>query len=425
MTATRLALLREWDFLQEQVVPPLLEVDHERSPLAWSVGSIEDAVSVAVAFDYAYPPAAAARDRMKSFAGPSEGALSEVGFGRSDLRGVPATSKDAHFTRKEDRWVAGDAIARQVLLADPCDQVDLITVRAGSARLPASLEPAIRLLRPGGQLLLISPEGEDVPVPSVLEPVDASAGGAVYRKQPGRQPAPVDGEAACDGPVETLAHRRSVDQLVISHVRLARSLARRFAHHGESMDDLEQVAMVALVKAARRFDPSRDIRFATYATSSILGELKRHFRDKTWMMRVPRSVQELYLSVKQARDDLTHQLGAMPTVGQVAEHLETTPDAVLDAMHAGDNFWPESLDGNRNREQGGTEIPVIDESLEQSMARVQLQQLLPRLDQREHFVLKRVYFDNCTQRDVAKELDVSQMQVSRILARALSELRGS
>ena len=221
---------------------------------------------------------------------------------------------------------------------------------------------------------------------------------------------------------ETLAHRRAQRELVEAHVRLARSLARRFAHHGEPTNDLEQVAMLALVKAAKRFDPERNTRFATYATSSILGELKRHFHDKTWMLRVPRPVQELYLSVKQTRDEMTHELFTTPTNGQIAERLGVTEEAVLGAVGAGDNFWPASLDG-RAGEESGVEVPVHDQSFDQCLDRLHVQSSLPGLDDRERLVLKRGYSRDSTQREVAAELGVSQMQVSRLLAQAVNKLR--
>ena len=130
---------------------------------------------------------------------------------------------------------------------------------------------------------------------------------------------------------------------------MARALAHRFLHRGEPADELEQVALLALVKASRRFDPTRNNTFATYATVSILGELKRHFRDKTWMLRVPRSTQELYLAIKEAREELGHELGRTPTAGQIAARLEVGEDAVLEALEAGGTYWTTSLDVRRRR----------------------------------------------------------------------------
>jgi RNA polymerase sigma-B factor len=258
-------------------------------------------------------------------------------------------------------------------------------------------------------------------VPEGVSEVAETHAGLVYRKD-ARGQSEVASAGDMNPELETLAARRTRDELVIGHVRLAASLARRFADRGESVEDLRQVAMVALIKAAKRFDPSRDTRFATYATSSILGELKRHFRDKTWMLRVARPVQELYLEVKRARDELTNTLGATPTLAQIAEYLGTTEDAVREATDAGASFWPASLDG-RGTDETVTDVPVLDADLDRSAERIDLRRLMPGLDERERLVLRRIYFDELTQRDVAIELGVSQMQVSRMLAKAMAKLR--
>ena len=384
---------------------------------------MEDAVSVAVAY---HAQSSASTDEMELYTAQPAGAC-EVGFALSDLRCVPRDSQSSCFVRQDRRWLADNEIAEQVVLTDPFGPVDLVTVRA-SRRISSDdvLGRAVGNLRSGGQLLVIEPSTDArVSIPAGLDEVDATSSGRVYRKaalteSEGR------GSTACCAEVEdrseTLAGQRSQKELVDSHVRLAKSLARRFANHGESADDLEQVAMLALLRAAKRFDPQHDIRFATYATSTILGELKRHFRDKAWMLRVPRSVQELYLSVKQARDELSHTLAVVPTTKQIAHHLGTSEEAVLEALGAGDNFRPASLDGTTD-DDPATEIPVTDACFEQSLARIQVQRLLPRLDDRERLVLKRIYFDGHTQREVASELLVSQMQVSRMLAAALAKLR--
>ena len=135
-----------------------------------------------------------------------------------------------------------------------------------------------------------------------------------------------------------------------------------------------------------------------------------------------RPVQELYLEVKQARDDLTHSLGATPSVAQIAEHLGSTQAAVLEAIEAGGSFWPASLEG-RTRDDPAIEVPMVDTGLDRSLDRLDLQRLMPGLDSREQMVLRRIYFDDLTQREVAEELGVSQMQVSRLLARSLAKLR--
>jgi len=422
MVASAPALLREWDLLQSQLVPPLLEIEQTRSPRSWSIGSIEDAVAVGVAFQHAQSSGPAV-EAIELYAAPDRPAR-EVGFALADLRCVPSDSQAAYFARHDRRWLVDEQIAEHVVLGDPLDAVDLVTLRHSAGDGDRRFDAALDQLADGGQLLLIGPSDAPLRLSDCIEPVEVAPAGRVYRKRSTGRPRPCTKERSRSGgvPPETLARHRAQEELVSDHVRLARSLARRFAHHGEPADDLEQVAMLALVKAAKRFDPSRETRFATYATSSILGELKRHFRDKTWMLRVPRPVQELYLSVKQARNELTQSLGASPTVRQIADFLETTEGAVLDAMGAGDNFWPATLDGH-TRDDPAIDVPVVDGFLDQSLDRLQVQRLLPRLDESEHLVLKRIYFDNWAQREVAAELGVSQMQVSRLLARALSKLR--
>lgn len=218
--------------------------------------------------------------------------------------------------------------------------------------------------------------------------------------------------------------RRQFEQgLVERHLALARALAHRFSHRGEPSDDLEQVAMLALVKVARRYDRERGVEFATYATTSIVGELKRHFRDRAWMLHVPRSTQEMYLRVKQAREAVAHQFGEAPTVAQIAAYLAVSDEDVLEAMEAGSSYWPASLDMVTGDEDRPIQIPVLDDSFERVLNRQRLRDVLPQLDQREQFVLKLHFFDGWTQQRIAAEIGVSQMQVSRLLARTLAKLR--
>jgi RNA polymerase sigma-B factor len=421
MSASAPTLLREWELLQSDVIPPLLE-DSTQPPTAWSIGSIDDAVALAVAFQHARPSAEC--DSLDVYASDPTPGARETGFALADLRSLPSVSQTACLVRHERRWVADESLAEHVYLSDPTDPVDLVTMRGVESEIHDRLDEAVDRLRPGGQLLLISTRREHQGALPGLKQVGANGAGRVYRKCSASTQSPGRSATRCRIKLqpETLARKRAQDELVESHLRLARSLARRFAHHGEPREDLEQVAMVALVKAAKRFDPERNTRFATYATSSILGELKRHFRDKTWMLRVPRPVQELYLSVKQTRDELTQEISRTPTTADIAGRLGVSEDAVLQAMGAGDNFWPASLDG-RAGDEPRTEVPVIDESFEQCLDRLHVQRSLPGLESRERLVLKRVFFDAATQREVAAELGVSQMQVSRLLAQAVNKLR--
>lgn len=447
MGALAPALLRDWDLLQRQVVPHLLDVERTRTPSAWAIGSAADAVALTVAYEAARqapdhsrtgsrrparssggarsaaPDRPAGRgDRIEIFASERSTRPEQVSFALSDMRSVPVSSRESCFTRQDRRWVPGAEIAGRVMLSEPSDHVDLVLLRAnGSGVTRDAVGLAFDQLRQGGHLLLVQPPARQMDTPKGLRAVGSD--GRVFKKCT-RTPSGSHRDATQSvAELETLAQRQWQADLVDSHVRLARSLARRFVHHGEPADDLEQVALLALIKAARRFDANRDTAFATYATASILGELKRHFRDKTWMLRVPRSLQERYLAVKEAREELTHELGCSPTIAQIARRVGVSEEAILEAMEAGDNYWPASLDVGTSEDAPVTEVPVIDEGFERSLDRQELRNLLPQLDRREQVILKRLYFDGWTQRRVADEIGVSQMQVSRLLVRTIGKLR--
>ena len=416
---TTAALLRDWEFLQSEVVPNLREIDADRQPRSWSIGPVEDAVAVAVALNHASDDRVG--DSLDAYAHPGETGSVERGVSTADLRQIPIDIRSSSLTRQDSRWVAAECIAENIVLGDPTGQVDLVTVRPAD-RDPGLLAEAVDQVEVGGLLLVIGPTTSSVDLPDHVDAVARNESGRLFRKRGGAGPFCKKSGSHRNGTSPTLAHRRTRDRLVESHTPLARSLARRYTYRGESTDDLEQVAMVALIKAAGRFDPERDTRFTTYASASIVGELKRHFRDKAWLMRVPRSVQETYLSLKTARDELTQTLGRTPTPAQLAEQLGTDEAAISDAMLAGDNYWPESLDGARDLPP--TEVPVIDGSFDRVLDRLHLEHRAPLLDHEEALVLERIYFESSTQREVASELGISQMQVSRYLARALAKLRG-
>ncbi|MDQ6797987.1 MAG: sigma-70 family RNA polymerase sigma factor, partial [Actinomycetota bacterium] len=217
--------------------------------------------------------------------------------------------------------------------------------------------------------------------------------------------------ATADPPVDA-------DQLVRQHLGLARALARRFRSRGEPIEDLEQVALLALVKVARRFDPDRHVGFSTYATVCILGELKRHFRDRGWWVRVPRAVHDVYLTLSEANATLQQELGRSVTVAELSEHLDLSEEAVLEAIEAGSHYRPSSLD--RPPSEGGRplidELEMPDDPYDGVLDRHRLRQALPTLSERERLVLKRYFFDGATQQEIGQDLGVSQMQVSRLLA---------
>ncbi len=208
---------------------------------------------------------------------------------------------------------------------------------------------------------------------------------------------------------------------------LAVALARRFRGRGEELDDLEQVARFALVKAIDRFDTSRDVQFSTYATKSILGELKRHLRDKAWSVRVPRSLQERWLQTNRAVEELTQRLGRSPSIGEIAGHLDLSPEEVLDAMDAGSAYSAASLDapvgGDGESASLGELIPVADDVLGGSDDRATLSEHLEALPERERTAIYLRFFEGKSQREIGEVLGVSQMHVSRILRQTLDDLR--
>jgi RNA polymerase sigma-B factor len=377
---------------------------------------VADAVAIAVAYQNA------SDKPLWAYASGSDDALRLVGFSLSDIRSVPPQRRHSSFHRRHQSWIPDEGIAKHVLLAPPDIEVDLLVVRPERAN-PENLQAtAATSLCPGGHILFTEPPGQDISAAG-LEPIGAD--GHIWRKP---RACPIRPRRRTSGPAtdrdtQTLARRQYQAELVSSQMRLARSLARRFSRHGEAKEDLEQVALLALIKAARRYEEERDTCFSTYATASILGEIKRHFRDRTWMLRVPRSLQELYLAVKDCREELTHEISASPTIDQIARRLGVTDERVLEAMEAGDNYWPESLDVGVYEGEPGREVPVVDASFDRAVERHQLQTLIPRLDRRERLILRRLFFDGWTQRRVAEEIGVSQMQVSRLLVATIAKLR--
>jgi RNA polymerase sigma-B factor len=223
-------------------------------------------------------------------------------------------------------------------------------------------------------------------------------------------------------------HDRLVrDQLTELHFGLAQSLARRFRDRGESHDDLLQVASLGLLKAIERFEPARGMQFSTYAVPTIIGELKRHFRDKTWLVRVPRSLQEFHLEIRHLTEDLTHELGCSPTAAQIADRAGCGVDEVLAAIDAGNAYRGTSLDAPATSEDSGTtaadQLAEVDPDLETVGDREEIRELLAVLDARERQIVTLRFFDGLTQRQIAKRLGISQMQVSRLLGRALATMR--
>lgn len=214
------------------------------------------------------------------------------------------------------------------------------------------------------------------------------------------------------------------EQLVLLHRPLAEYLARRFSGRGESREDLEQVATIALIKAIDRFDLSRDVKFSTYATATIVGELKRHFRDKGWALRVPRRLQETGLKVSKSVSELSQQLGRSPTVSEIAKATGLDPEEVLEGMETAYAYSTASLDapadeGTSTVQQLGQE----DETLELLEGWATVAPALKTIPARERQILYLRFFRGLTQTQIAAELGISQMHVSRLLLRTLRVLR--
>ena len=218
------------------------------------------------------------------------------------------------------------------------------------------------------------------------------------------------------------------DELVTMHLPLVRHLARRYQDRGEQLDDLVQVGTVGLIKAVDRFDLSRGLEFSTFATPTILGEIKRHFRDRAWAMRVPRRLQELQASVSARSDELTRTMRRSPTVREIAASLGIDEAEVLDAIEVRHAYAPASLDAERHDdyEHSGTLVDSLgadDPALESVDDRESLRPLLAALPDRERQIILLRFFHNRSQTQIAEELGISQMHVSRLLARTLTQLR--
>ncbi|MGI8753661.1 MAG: sigma-70 family RNA polymerase sigma factor [Acidimicrobiales bacterium] len=225
--------------------------------------------------------------------------------------------------------------------------------------------------------------------------------------------------------VRTAASCTDADLLVEQHLGLARALARRFRARGEPQEDLDQVALLALVKVARRFEPERNVSFSTYATISIVGELKRHFRDRGWWVRVPRPIQDVYLTLNEANATLQQELGRSVTIADLSDHLDLSEEAVLEAIEAGSHYRPSSLDrptsdGTRSLID---DLETPDDPYDGVLDRHNLRQAMLTLTDQERYLLERYFFVGATQQEIGHELGISQMQVSRLLARSLGRLR--
>ena len=220
------------------------------------------------------------------------------------------------------------------------------------------------------------------------------------------------------------------DELVERFLPLARQLARRYQRASEPFDDLLQVASIGLIKAIDRFDPDRGIAFSSYAVPTILGEIKRHFRDRTWAVRVPRDLQELTLRVDRAVGELTDELQRQPSVCEIGAAVGADDEGVLEALQAGGAYRAISFDAPRAVDDDNAGSATLTESIgveesgfERAEDRATLSSLLGSVSEREREVLRMRFEDDMTQAEIGAIIGVSQMQVSRLIRKALTQLR--
>ena len=215
-------------------------------------------------------------------------------------------------------------------------------------------------------------------------------------------------------------------ELINEFTGLAAYFARRYDRRGVPREDLHQVAMLGLLNAVDRFDPEMETRFVSFAGRTIDGEIKRFFRDRTWSVRMPRRLQELHLRVRRASEELSHTLGRPPTVSELAEHIGVDIDEVLSALDAGNAYRADSLDRPApGEEDRRSDLAAIDGdagfvAIEQ---RSLVQDLLASLPERERRILELRFFQEMSQTEIATEMGISQMHVSRLLRRTVEQLR--
>jgi RNA polymerase sigma-B factor len=232
--------------------------------------------------------------------------------------------------------------------------------------------------------------------------------------------------ASLSDPDDTVRERAS-EALVLRYDWLVRWATSRYSGRGEQRDELSQVGYLGLVEAVRRFDPDRGVDFVTFARPTVLGEIRRHFRDGRRWIRLPRRIQELKMRIKEATDDLYQELGRPPSTAELADYLEVGTDDVEEAMGTDDMFTPVSLDTPIGEEADApTHAETIgddDAQLDDVIDSESLWPLLDRLPEREREMLLLRFYGNKTQSEIAEHLGISQMHVSRLLSRTLKSLR--
>jgi RNA polymerase sigma-B factor len=219
------------------------------------------------------------------------------------------------------------------------------------------------------------------------------------------------------------------EKLIEQYMSLVRSLARRYSYRGEQLEDLVQIGAIGLIKAIDRFDLERGVELTTYATPNIIGEIKRHFRDKGWAVRVPRGLQELNVQLSRLMEHLTVQLGRSPTIPELAKASGSTEEEVLEALESGRAYSSLSLSSSGGGADGEEDldplesIGTIEHQYEVSEDRAVLAPGFRALDERERMILQLRFFDGLTQSQIAQQVGISQMHVSRLIRRSLEKIR--
>jgi RNA polymerase sigma-B factor len=223
--------------------------------------------------------------------------------------------------------------------------------------------------------------------------------------------------------------QKARNQLITMYMPLVRSLARRYASRGEHFDDLVQVGAIGLIKAIDRFDLARGVELTTYATPNIVGEIKRYFRDKGWSVRVPRGLQELNIRVNKVIDELTPKLQRSPTIAEIAESANATPEEVLEALESSQAYNSISLQASPSNDSGDDEVTLVDylggeeDAYDTMEDRTMLAPGFAKLESRERYILHLRFFEGLTQSQIASRVGISQMHVSRLIRRSLEKLR--
>ncbi|MFZ1179758.1 MAG: SigB/SigF/SigG family RNA polymerase sigma factor [Mycobacterium sp.] len=230
-------------------------------------------------------------------------------------------------------------------------------------------------------------------------------------------------------PGESHEYRRQRERIVARCLPLADHVASHFARRGEGIDDLIQVARLGLMNAINRFDPDKGPSFIGFAVPTMMGEVRRYFRDYSWAMRVPRRLRELHVQISRTTSDLAQKLGRAPTAGELSQVLEVPHEEIVECLVAGDAYRLDSLDAPRGADSSGTPrlvadaVGSIDPQIEHITNREALRVLVGALPRREREILRMRFFESMTQSQIAERIGVSQMQVSRILANTLRCLR--